>query len=156
MGSLLKRRAQYVSAMGYVLAIALSILAPNLAGADDSHLAAQHLSDSSFAVLNSLTSDSSKAGAGEVKGAMASFAGDAQTLSTALAKGDQEGAGAAMKALIADRRAVDEALLKNPGAIDSSKWAPLKAELASIQSRIPEASGSVAKASPAESHPGVV
>ena len=121
---------------------------------DDFHLSAQHLSDSAFAMLNSLTSDSSKAGAGDVTGAMASFAGDAQTLSTALANGDHAGIGGAMTALVADRRAVDEALLKSPGVIDSSKWAGLKAELASIQTRVP-AESTVAKASPSE-HPSDV
>src|SRR5205807_244050 len=75
-----------------------------------------------------------------------------QTLSTALAKDDREGAGAAMTALIADRRAVDEALLKNQRAIDSSKWASLKADLASLQSRVPAATGSVARASVPDSH----
>src|SRR5271166_3079779 len=156
MGAFLKRWALYASAMGFVLAIAISIFVPKAAHCDDVHLDAQHLSDSAFAILNSLSSDSSKAGADDVMGAMASFAGDAQTLSAALAKGDREGAGVAMTALIADRRAVDEALHRNPRAIDSSKWAPLKAELASIQGRVPEASGSVAKASPRESHSGVV
>ena len=156
MGPLLKRRARFASATGLVLAIALSILAPKAAHSDDIHADAQHLSDSAFAILNSLASDSTKAGAGDVMGAMASFAGDAQTLSAAIAKGDRDGAGAAMTALVVDRRAVDEALLRNPHTIESSKWSPLKAELASIQSRVPEASGSVAKASATEPHSDVV
>ncbi len=156
MGAFLKRRTRYAIARGFVLVVAISILAPKLAHGDDFHLAAQHLSDSAFAILNSLSSDNSKAGAGDVMGAMASFAGDAQTLSTALGKDDREGVGAAMTALFAYRRAFDEALLKNPRTIDSSKWAPLKAELASIQSHVPEMSGSVAKSLPAESHPDVV
>src|SRR6267143_356560 len=92
MGTLFQRRARLASAMGFVLMIATSILALKPAHGDDFHAAAQHLSDSAFAILNSLTSDSSKAGAGDAMGAMASFAGDAQTLSTALAKGDQESA----------------------------------------------------------------
>lgn len=156
MRAFLQRRTRNVFAMGFVLATAMSIAAPKLAYSDDLHQAAQNLSDSAFAMLNSLTSDSTKAGAGDVLGAMASFAGDAQTLSTALAQKDTPGAGAAMTALVADRRAVDEALRRNPGTLDSSKWAPLKAALASIQSRVPATSGSVAKVSPAESHPDVV
>jgi len=156
MEKLIQRRVRSISAMAIVLALAISLFTSTPARCDDFHLEAQHLSDSAFAILNTLNSDGSKADAGDVMGAMASFAGDAQTLSTALAQGDREGAGAAMTALIADRRAVDEALLKNPRAIDSSKWAPLKAELASIQSRVPAASGSVEKASPAESHSDVV
>lgn len=145
----MQRQASYSTAKALVLALAMALLASGLANADDFHLDAQHLSDSAFAILNSLTSDSSKAGAGDVTGAMASFAGDAQTLSSALANGDHDGIGAAMTALIADRRAVDETLLKNPGAIDSAKWASLKAGLASIQARVP-ADASSAKAPPPE------
>ena len=53
-----------------------------------------------------------------------------------------------MTALISDRRAVDDALRKNPRAIDSSKWSPLKAELASIQDRVPSARTSAVKEPP--------
>lgn len=140
--------------VGSVLAIALIASGP-LARGDTVQTDAQHLSDSSFAILNSLSSDSTKAGAADVIGAMASFAGDAQTLSSALSKGDRETAGSAIAALVSDRRAVDDALLKNPGAIESSKWSPLKAELASIQSRVPATSG-LSKTPPSDAHPGVV
>jgi hypothetical protein len=156
MGAVLKRRVRFASAIGFVLAVALSVIAPKAARSDDLSGDAQHLSDSSFAVLNTVTSDSSKADAGDVIGAMASFAGDAQTLAAALAKGDRNGAGAAITALVADRRAVDEALLRNPKTIDASKWAPLKAELASIQNRVPAAEGPVANAAPANAGSDVV
>jgi len=156
MGAVLKRRVRCASAIGFALAVALSVIAPKAARSDDLSGDAQHLSDSSFAVLNTVTSDSSKADAGDVIGAMASFAGDAQTLAAALAKGDRNGAGAAITALVADRRAVDEALLRNPKTIDASKWAPLKAELASIQNRVPPAEGPVANAAPANAGSDVV
>jgi hypothetical protein len=156
MGILLKRRARFASAMGIALALALSAIAPTSVHSDDIRADAQHLSDSSFAILNTLTSDSSKANAGDVIGAMASFAGDAQTLSAALAKSDNDAAGAAMTALVADRRAVDDALVRNPHAIDSSKWGPLKAELASIQSKVPASGGSMAKGAGGEPSSGVV
>lgn len=142
--------------MGFVLIIAVSILAPSAARSDDIRADAQQLSDSAFAILNGLTSDSTKSTASDAMGAMASFAGDAQTLSAAIAKGDYDAAGAAMTALVADRRAVDEAMVKNPHAIESSKWSPLKAELASLQSRVPATSASIAKAAPAESRSDVV
>src|ERR1700691_144570 len=108
MWSYSSRRRPLSIVIGFVLAI--SMLALSTAYADDFHLDAQRLSDSAFAILNSLTSDSTKAGASDVTGAMASFAGDAQTLSSALSSGDRDGAGVAMTALIADRRAVDDAL----------------------------------------------
>src|SRR5271168_4806381 len=121
----LTRRSVFASAAGLVLALALSMLAlamaPTAALCDDLRADSIHLSDSAFAILNALTSDSSKTDVADVTGAMASFAGDAQTLSGSLAKGDNDGAAAAMTALITDRRAVDEALLRNPHAIDSSK-----------------------------------
>ncbi len=155
MRAFLQRRARLASAIGFVLIVALSMLAPK-AHSDDLRADAQQLSDGAFAILNSLTSDSTKSGASDAMGAMASFAGDAQALSAAIAKGDHDAAGTAMTALVVDRRAVDEAMVKNPNAIESAKWSPLKAELASLQSRVPAATGAVAKASPAESHSDVV
>jgi hypothetical protein len=130
-----------VIAIAFAMVLSLTLAIP--AHAEDSSATAQRLSDSAFAVLNTLTSDSRTPG--DVTGAMASFAGDAQTLSTAIAKGDRPGADAALAALVADRRAVDDALVKTPSAIDSSKWAGLKAELASIQQHLP-ADTSLAKA----------
>lgn len=153
MRAFLQRRALLASALGFILAIAM---APSIARSADLDADAQHLSDAAFAILNALNSDSTKAGATDVTGAMASFAGDAQTLSAALAKGDHAGAGAAMTALVADRRAVDAALARNPGAIESAKWTPLKTELASIQGQVPASSGIVASLSGAESHSDVV
>ena len=114
MAAFLKRWVRHASGMGIILVIVISMLALKAARGDDINADAQHLSDTAFAILNALSSDNTKAGAGDVMGAMASLAGDAQTLSSALAKGDREGAGAAMTALVADRRAVDEALLRNP------------------------------------------
>jgi hypothetical protein len=155
MGSLLKRRMRFVFVTGLALLTALLMFGVRAARTDDLRADAEQLSDSAFAILNSLTSDSTKANAGEVTGAMASFAGDAQSLSAAIVKDDRNEAGAAMTALVADRRSVDEALLKHPGAIESSKWGPLKAELASMQSRVP-AGGPVASAAPVEAHSDVV
>lgn len=131
-----------------MLALSLLMLPAALVFADDLQSSAQHLSDSAFSILNSITSDNSKSGASDVMGAIASFAGDAQTLSAALASGNRAEASKAMTALISDRRAVDEALIKSPRAIDSSKWSPLKAELASIQDQVPRASSSAAKEPP--------
>ena len=148
MGRALQRCAAFRSTRTILaLMVCLTMLPATLAFADDLQSLAQHLSDSAFAILNSITSDSSKSAASDVMGAIASFAGDAQTLAAALASGDRAGASSAMAALISDRRAVDDALGKNPRAIDSSKWSPLKAELASIQDRVPHVS-SAAKEAP--------
>src|ERR1700683_3027341 len=137
MGRVLHRRGAFPSMRTFlVLALSLLMLRATPIFADDLQSSAQHLSDSAFSILNSITSDSSKSAASDVMGGVASFCGDRQ------------GASRAMTALIADRRAVDEALIKNPRAIDSSKWSPLKAELASIQDRVPSASSSAAKEAP--------
>jgi hypothetical protein len=156
MAALFNRRIRPWTVKGLLPALSILCLGLGLAYAEDFHLSAQHLSDSAFAILNSLSADSGKLGASDVIGAMASFAGDAQTLSTALAKGDRDGAGAAMSSLLADRRSVDDALVKNPNTLDASKWASLKAELAEIQPRVPAASASMAKASPPESRSEIV
>ena len=134
------------------LAVAV-VLFTSIARADQAvSTDAQHLSDSAFAMLNSITSDSSNSGASDVSGAIASFAGDAQTLSSALAKNDRDGASQAMAALISDRREMDQALEKSPKAIDASKWNEMKIELASLEKRLPEARGS---SSTAEVHPAI-
>ena len=72
--------------------VSLLMLPAALVFADDLQSSAQHLSDSAFAILNSITSDSSKSAASDVMGAIASFAGDAQTLAAALAGGDRASA----------------------------------------------------------------
>src|SRR5271166_6232101 len=95
MEKLIQRRVILASTIAFVFAFVMSMFAPTPARCDDFNLQAQRLSDSAFAILNSLNSDGSKANAAEVTSAMASFAGDAQTLSTALSSGDRDGAGAA-------------------------------------------------------------
>jgi hypothetical protein len=138
-----------------VCVLALMAARPALLRADDLQESAQHLSDGAFAMLNSLSSDSSKTGATDVMGELASFAGDAQTVAAALGKGDKAGAAQAMTALVSDRRGVDQALAKSPNAISSSQWGSLKVELASLERRIPPATGAAAKAGPPPGPPVV-
>jgi len=121
----------------------------------DTKESARQLSDQAFAILNSLNSDPSTSKMDDLLGGMASFAGDAQSLSTSLARGDSAGAKLALDALISDRRVVDAALEKNPSAMDKSKWNGLKAQLAELE-KTPLASA-VSPPSPAAvpSVPGV-
>jgi hypothetical protein len=144
------RTAILAVGIGCLLAIPLR---PAPAHADDLQESAQHLSDTAFNLLNSLSSDSSKAGATDVMGDLASFAGDAQTVASALGKGDKAAAAQAMNALVADRRSLDSAVAKNPGAISSSQWDSIKVELASLERRLPPASGPIAKAGPSTAPP---
>ena len=135
-------------AIGVACLLAMLISRATAVHADDLQESAQHLSDSAFAVLNSLSSDNSKSSATDVMGELASFAGDAQTVATALSKGDKAAAAQAMAALVSDRRSLDEAVAKNPGAISSSQWGSMKVELASLERRLPPATGAAAKARP--------
>jgi len=126
-----------------------------IAHASDPRESAQQLSDQAFAILNSLNADSSKSKMDDLLGGMASFAGDAQSLSTSLARGDSAGAKQALDALISDRRVVDAALEKNPSALDKSKWNGLKAQLADLEKNPVVSSASPPAPAAASSVPGV-
>ncbi len=81
-------------------------------------------------------------------GPVASFAGDAQTLSQALGAGDEAGARRATAALDADAASVDAALKAHGGAIKPAiqpdRWDALKHELAAIEKSVPPAPASAA------------
>lgn len=97
---------------------------------------AQRLSDTAFTMLNALSS-SSAPGASEAQGAIASFAGDAQSLASALGRSDNAAAGQAMAALVADRRSVDKVVAQYPGAINTAQWAELKSLLVALERDVP-------------------
>ena len=81
-------------------------------------------------------------------GPVASFAGDAQTLSQALGAGDNAGARRATASLDADAASVDAALKAHSGAIKPAikpdRWDALKHELAAIEKSVPPAPASAA------------
>jgi hypothetical protein len=117
-----------------------------IAHAQDSTGDAAQLSDRAFALLNSLTA-SSAGPSNPALGAVASFAGDAQALSSALKANAGPDAGRAMASLIQDRSAVDAALAAHPGAIDSSQWSALKQQVDQLAAQVKPLS-SAASASP--------
>ncbi|MFI5353436.1 MAG: hypothetical protein ACHQZS_10780 [Candidatus Binatales bacterium] len=106
-----------------------------IAHAQDSTGDAAQLSDRAFALLNSLTA-SSAGPSNPALGAVASFAGDAQALSSALKAGGGPDAGRAMASLIQDRSAVDTVLAAHPGAIDSSQWSALKQQVDQLAAQV--------------------
>lgn len=110
---------------------------------------AQRLSDSAFVLLNSL-GGSSAPGVSDAQGAIASFAGDAQSLASALDDRDGRGAADAMAALVADRRSVDQVVAKHPGVINQKRWVALKTLLASIEHNLPPFVAASARAKPRE------
>lgn len=131
-----------------ILVWAAVALKPAGAGADDAQ-GAQRLSDAAFAMLNNLNS-SSAAGASDAQGAVASFAGDAQSLASALAKGDNDSGSQAMAALVADCTAVDRVIAKYPGLVDEARWAAMKTLLASIKHDVPPSRARSTAAVPSE------
>lgn len=133
----MNERPQFPTALTIYLALLaiLMLLRSASARAGDLEDSAQHLSDSAFSLLRSI--DSSKPGGADALGVVASFAGDAQTFSGDLNKGDRRAASAAMTSMLADSAAVDGAINKNPDAFDRSAWKSLKDELASLERRVP-------------------
>src|SRR5260370_26572396 len=76
-------------------------------------------------------------------GPVASFAGDAQTLSHALANRDRAAASNALGQLQSDQSAIDAALGAHPGALNAADWGRLKGQLDGLAKQIPaSASGS--------------
>jgi hypothetical protein len=112
----------------------LIALAPSSARADDLQPSAERLSNGAFALL-----ESTSAGAEQVRGAIATFAGDAETLASALGGGQQADVASAMAALVGDEKAVDQAAAKNPGALDVGRWRSIESDFAELRSRLPPA-----------------
>jgi hypothetical protein len=118
------------------------VLATNGRADDPSAIAAQ-LSDGAFAMLKSLNAQNSGGGSNPMLGPVATFAGDAQTLSHALANGDRAAASNALGQLQSDRSTVDAALATHPGALNTADWSKLKGQLDALAKQIPaSASGS--------------
>lgn len=120
--------------------------------ADDPKAASADLSNQAFTLLNSLSTpkadDNANPASKALVGPIASFAGDAQTLSQALGAGDNAAARRATASLEADAASVDGALKAHAGAIKPDQWEALKHELALIEKSVPPAPASVAPSSP--------
>lgn len=115
------------------------------ADADPAQAEASQLSDSAFALLNSVTAASAKGG--PMLAPVASLAADAQTLSTALSTGDRDAAGRAMGSIMRDRDEIDAAVAKSADAINLSQWNAVKEQVASLEKSI--APTSATKSAPA-------
>jgi len=129
---------------------------PAAHAADDPKAASSELSNQAFAWLNSLNApDADGAENPDAKallGPVATFAGDAQTLSQALGAGDTASARRAMAALDSDAASLDAALKLHRGAIETAtkvnRWDALKHELAAIEKDIPTLPTAPASAAP--------
>ena len=125
--------------------------APAAHAAADAGAASAELSNQAFALLNSLNATDADGNANpeakELVGPVASFAGDAQTLSQALDAKDNAGARRAAASLDADAASVDAGLKAHKAAISADRWAALKHQLAAIEKSVPPAPASSASAS---------
>jgi hypothetical protein len=117
------------------LALGVSLIA-GLAHAGDPKALAAQLSDRAFALLDSLNKQSNGGSTNPLLPQMAIFAGDAQTLSSALAKGDIAAASDAIGTLQSDRANTDAAIGAHPGALDAAQWNGLKQQLDEIARQI--------------------
>jgi hypothetical protein len=133
------RRALQAALLGTLLCAAV----PAARAADDPKAASSELSNQAFAWLNSLSAPDAAGDANPdakaLLGPVASFAGDAQTLSQALGAGDNAGARRAMASLDSDAASLDAALKLHRGAIEATRWDALKHQLAAIEKSVPPA-----------------
>ncbi|MGZ6185101.1 MAG: hypothetical protein ACXWNN_04315, partial [Candidatus Binataceae bacterium] len=119
----------------------LCATAPAAHAAADAGAASAELSNQAFALLNSLNATDANGNANpdakELVGPVASFAGDAQTLSQALDAKDNAGARRAAASLDADAASVDAGLKAHKAAISADRWDALKHQLAAIEKSVP-------------------
>lgn len=125
----------------YAVGLALALLClwqarPASALAGDLKDMAARFSDHAFALLNSLNSQSTGGSSNPALGPVAGFAGDAQTLSHAVNKGDSAKAARAIGALQSDRTAIEAVVAAHPGALKASDWTSLKGELDALAKTI--------------------
>ncbi|MGH7914401.1 MAG: hypothetical protein ACREPW_07100, partial [Candidatus Binataceae bacterium] len=127
-------------------------IVPAARATDDPKTASAELSNQAFALLNSLdapeASGDSNPGVKALLGPVASFAGDAQTLSQALGSGDNAGARRATASLDSDAASLDAALKAHSGAIKADRWEALKQQLAAIEKIVPPASAASSSVPP--------
>ncbi len=131
---------------GILAAIVLMLFAMGtpraIAGATDGRQAqAARLSDSAFGLLNSINAEPGKAG--PMLAPVASLAGDAQTLSTAIGADDSAQASRAMAAILSDRDQIDSAAARKAGRLDRDQWDAIKLQIAALEKAVPPAKKSI-------------
>jgi hypothetical protein len=116
-----------------------------VANADDAAATAAQINDGAFAMLNAVNAnDAIKSN--PALGAVAIFAGDANTLSHSMAAGDRAGAASALADLESDRGAVDRVVSANPTLFKSGDWNRIKTEMAAL-AKVLTPNGASARAS---------
>jgi hypothetical protein len=135
-----RRRRFFALTIGALVAFAL---APTpRCYADDASADALQLSDRAFAMLNSINATASANKPGPILEPVASLAGDAQTLSTALNTHDDAAAHSAMAAVLSDRDRI-EAAAKIAGGAVPEEWVSIREKIAALEKAVPVAKGSI-------------
>jgi hypothetical protein len=109
--------------------------------ADGAPALASQLSDHAFALLDVVNADSSKGA--PILAPVASLAGDAQALSTALGAGDRAAASRAMASIVNDRDQIDAAA-KSAHGMNPGQWEAIKGQIAALEKLLPPAAGAAA------------
>ena len=137
-------------------AIALIVLVAGVAArpsfAQDAKAQALELSDHAFQMLNAINASSTKAG--PILAPVASLAGDAQTLSTALSAHDNASASGAMASILNDRDKI-EAAAKIAGGQYPEQWTIIREKIAALEKQVTPVKGAVARSEVPESHASV-
>lgn len=143
--------------IGALVSVVICTLGPALCAAavDDPATIAAALSNQAFAILNSLNAASEAGTTSPLLGPVAGFAGDAQTLSQALSKGDSPGAGRAMSALKSDAAALATAIKRHPGSMKAADWRSLEQQFAALEKRMPAVLATGGSSTSSESAPPV-
>ncbi len=124
----------------FALAAVASLAIAQSARADSPQALAAELSDSAFAMLNSINSDAKSAG--PLLAPVASLASDAQALSTALQKNDRTTASHAMAAVVSDRNQIDTAL-KAKNAPNVPDWNRVETQIGALEAQVAPVAGPV-------------
>ncbi|HUO04226.1 MAG TPA: hypothetical protein VMU16_03405 [Candidatus Binataceae bacterium] len=128
--------------------LACGAIARPAAGGDPQSQAAR-LSDGAFSLLSTINTGGS--GSNPLLAPVASLAGDAQSLASALAVNDNAKAGRAMASIINDRTAIDGAA-KGAAGFNAAQWSALKDQIATLEKEVPKSSApKAAEPAPSES-----
>jgi len=138
-GSASRRSPASISIAVLAIAIVTMALAPRQSFAQDAQSQALELSDHAFAMLNAINASSTRAG--PMLAPVASLAGDAQTLSTALGANDNASASGAMTSILSDRDRI-EAAAKIAGGQYPEQWSGIREKIAALERQVPAAKGS--------------
>jgi hypothetical protein len=132
-----------------LLTIVAVAMGPRQSFAQDAQAQALELSDHAFAMLNAINASSAKPG--PILVPVASLAGDAQSLSTALGAHDKASASGAMASILSDRDRI-EAAAKIAGGQYPEQWTNIREKIAALEKQVPASKGAVARSEVPESH----